>query len=273
MISSEAYSFRYIPPSNARPIEIQLPPFSKEKAQEYIPISEEGSILDPIEPILGSNSTSTSSSGTEPSDSPIASAPKGPENKGLPGRIPRKPPTVGLPPWPSRPEPPTEQRGGRATEDLEDLLLEGPSPSREAIPIEGIPKLETSKLETSKLETSKLLKLAYLWHQRLGHISLRLLKKTAKIAQGIPNFDSISEAEFQCLACDRAKAVHRLRSKPIDSPKRALDIIEGDTFEIKLPPYNKRPIGLILVDCKTRFRWLFLLRNCHECDRNRASTG
>ena len=40
-----------------------------------------------------------------------------------------------------------------------------------------------------------------LWHQRLGHISLSLLKKTAKITTGIPNFNIIKEEDFHCLAC------------------------------------------------------------------------
>jgi len=49
--------------------------------------------------------------------------------------------------------------------------------------------------------TSKLLETAYLWHERLGHISLSLLKKTARVTSGIPNFNAIKELDFYCLAC------------------------------------------------------------------------
>jgi hypothetical protein len=147
---------------------------------------------------------------------------------------------------PSRPETPVGNRGGRAIEDLEDLLLEGPSPSRKATkPFERSPKL---------------LKLAYFWYKRLGHISLCLLKKTAKIAQGVPNFDLILEGDFLCLACDRAKAVCRLNYRLIDNLEGILDSLEGDTFFIKPMPYNKCPIGLLIVNRKSRFRWLFLLK-------------
>ncbi|KAK2066751.1 hypothetical protein P8C59_000540 [Phyllachora maydis] len=55
-----------------------------------------------------------------------------------------------------------------------------------------------------------LLNLAKLWHVRLGHIGLRLLKKTSSITKGLPNFDKIKEADFHCSSCDRGKAVRRV---------------------------------------------------------------
>jgi hypothetical protein len=63
------------------------------------------------------------------------------------------------------------------------------------------------------------------------------------------------------LACDRAKAVHRLNHKPINNPEGILDSLKGDTFSIKPMPYNKCPIGLLIVDRKSRFQWLFLLKS------------
>ncbi|KAK2071860.1 hypothetical protein P8C59_006250 [Phyllachora maydis] len=55
-----------------------------------------------------------------------------------------------------------------------------------------------------------LLNLAKLWHVRLGHIGLRLLKKTSSITKGLPNFDKIKEADFHCSSYDRGKAVRRV---------------------------------------------------------------
>ncbi|KAK2073379.1 hypothetical protein P8C59_007667 [Phyllachora maydis] len=55
-----------------------------------------------------------------------------------------------------------------------------------------------------------LLNLAKLWHVGLGHIGLRLLKKTSSITKGLPNFDKIKEADFHCSSCDRGKAVRRV---------------------------------------------------------------
>ncbi|KAK2069700.1 hypothetical protein P8C59_004254 [Phyllachora maydis] len=106
-----------------------------------------------------------------------------------------------------------------------------------------------------------LLNLAKLWHVRLGHIGLRLLKKTSSITKGLPNFDKIKEADFYCSSCDRGKAVRRVSKALIPDLPRVLDLIEGDTVKIRPRPYNRNPIVLLLVDCKSRYRWVFNLPN------------
>ncbi|KAK2069300.1 hypothetical protein P8C59_003892 [Phyllachora maydis] len=106
-----------------------------------------------------------------------------------------------------------------------------------------------------------LLNLAKLWHVRLGHIGLRLLKKTSSITKGLPNFDKIKEADFHCSSCDRGKAVRRVSKALIPNPPRVLDSIEGDTVKIRPRPYNRNPIVLLLVDRKSRYRWVFNLPN------------
>ncbi|KAK2074896.1 hypothetical protein P8C59_009066 [Phyllachora maydis] len=97
-----------------------------------------------------------------------------------------------------------------------------------------------------------LLNLAKLWHVRLGHIGLRLLRKTSSITQGLPNFDKIKEADFHCSSCDRGKAVRRVSKALISNPPRVLDLIEGDTIKIRPRPYNRNPIVLLLVNRKTK---------------------
>ncbi|KAK2072761.1 hypothetical protein P8C59_007096 [Phyllachora maydis] len=77
-----------------------------------------------------------------------------------------------------------------------------------------------------------LLNLSKLWHVRLGHIGLCLLKKTASITKGLPNFDKIKEADFHCSSY----------------------LIEGDTVKIRPRPYNRNPIVLLLVNRKKRYR-------------------
>ncbi|KAK2066295.1 hypothetical protein P8C59_000125 [Phyllachora maydis] len=106
-----------------------------------------------------------------------------------------------------------------------------------------------------------LLNLAKLWHVRLGHIGLRLLKKTSSITKGLPNFDKIKVADFHCSSCDRGKAVRRVRKALIPDLPRVLDSIEGDTVKIRPRPYNRNPIVLLLVDRKSRYRWVFNLPN------------
>ncbi|KAK2071814.1 hypothetical protein P8C59_006209 [Phyllachora maydis] len=106
-----------------------------------------------------------------------------------------------------------------------------------------------------------LLNLAKLWHVRLGHVGLRLLKKTSSITKGLPNFDKIKEADFHCSSCDRGKAVRRVSKALIPDLPRVLDLIEGDTVKIRPRPYNRNPIVLLLVNCKSRYRWVFNLPN------------
>ncbi|KAK2069805.1 hypothetical protein P8C59_004352 [Phyllachora maydis] len=95
-----------------------------------------------------------------------------------------------------------------------------------------------------------LLNLAKLWHVRLGHIGLRLLKKTSSITKGLPNFDKIKEADFHCSSFNRGKAVRRVSKALIPDLPRVLDLIEGDTIKIRPRPYNRNPIVLLLVNRK-----------------------
>ncbi|KAK2068440.1 hypothetical protein P8C59_003076 [Phyllachora maydis] len=73
----------------------------------------------------------------------------------------------------------------------------------------------------------------------IGHIGLYLLKKTSSITKGLPNFDKIKEANFHCSSY----------------------LIEGDTIKIRPRPYNRNPIVLLLVNYKSRYRWVFNLPN------------
>ena len=49
--------------------------------------------------------------------------------------------------------------------------------------------------------------------------------------------------------------------KAIPDPLIAIGFIKGDIFKIKPTPYNKHLIRLLLVNRKTRYKWLFLLPN------------
>ncbi|KAK2070884.1 hypothetical protein P8C59_005346 [Phyllachora maydis] len=112
-----------------------------------------------------------------------------------------------------------------------------------------------------QLDYYNLLNLAKLWHVRLGHIGLHLLKKTSSITKGLPNFDKIKEADFHCSSCDRGKAVRRVSKALIPDLPRVLDSIEGNTVKIGPRPYNRNPIVLLLVNRKSRYRWVFNLPN------------
>ncbi|KAK2074449.1 hypothetical protein P8C59_008656 [Phyllachora maydis] len=82
-----------------------------------------------------------------------------------------------------------------------------------------------------------LLNLAKLWHVRLGHIGLRLLKKTSSITEGLPNFDKIKEADFHCSSYDRVLKTSTVKfiednivlSQPTDNTA-----LEGELVDLDL---------------------------------------
>ncbi|KAK2069696.1 hypothetical protein P8C59_004250 [Phyllachora maydis] len=81
------------------------------------------------------------------------------------------------------------------------------------------------------------------------------------ITKGLPNFDKIKEADFHCSSYNRGKAVRRVSKALIPDLPRVLDSIEGNTVKIRPRPYNRNPIVLLLVDRKSRYRWVFNLPN------------
>ncbi|KAK2073469.1 hypothetical protein P8C59_007754 [Phyllachora maydis] len=139
---------------------------------------------------------------------------------------------------------------------LRELVIEGNKVVEKAI---SSPTLKEPNI--GQRDYYNLLNLAKLWHVRLGYIGLRLLKKTSSITKGLPNFDKTKEADFHCSSCDRGKAVRRVSKALIPDPPRVLDSIEGDTVKIRPRPYNRNPIVLLLVNRKSRYRWVFNLPN------------
>ncbi|KAK2073994.1 hypothetical protein P8C59_008231 [Phyllachora maydis] len=135
------------------------------------------------------------------------------------------------------------------------------SPAKGTI-LEGIgPSLRGKRPFIEGNEVEKAISSPTLKEPNIGYIGLRLLKKTSSFTKGLPKFDKIKEADFHRSSCDRGKAVRRVSKALIPDPPRVLDLIEGDTIKIRPRPYNRNPIVLLLVDCKSRYRWVFNLPN------------
>ncbi|KAK2068916.1 hypothetical protein P8C59_003530 [Phyllachora maydis] len=216
-------------------IVVEIPSNSIRK-EDYRPIIEDAIVSEAIEPnkrykLRNSPAKGTTLEGVGPS---------------LRGKRPRRPTR--------EPEPLTST--GDLPRVLREPVIEGNKVVEKAI---SSPTLKEPNI--GQRDYYNLLNLAKLWHVRLGHIGLRLLKKTSSITKGLPNFDKIKEADFHCSSCDRGKAVRRVSKALIPDPPRVLDLIEGDTVKIRPRPYNRNPIVLLLVDRKSRYRWVFNLPN------------
>ena len=68
------------------------------------------------------------------------------------------------------------------------------------------------------MPTAALVEAARLWHVRLGHISLNLLKKTAKITTSIPDFQKVRPTDLVYQSYNAVKILRRPSRKPVTDP-------------------------------------------------------
>ncbi|KAK2066951.1 hypothetical protein P8C59_000729 [Phyllachora maydis] len=139
-------------------------------------------------------------------------------------------------------------RGKRPYRPLEPLATaqapyQSPRETREPEPLTGTRDLPCM-LREPVIEGNKVVEKAIssptLKEPNIGQRDYYNLLNLAKfITKGLPNFDKIKEADFHCSSYS----------------------IEGDTVKIRPRPYNRNPIVLLLVNCKSRYRWVFNLPN------------
>ncbi|KAK2066313.1 hypothetical protein P8C59_000142 [Phyllachora maydis] len=161
-------------------------------------------------------------------------------------------------------------RGKRPRRPIEPLATaqapyQSPRKTREPKPLTGTRDLP-HMLREPVIEGNKVVEKAIssptLKEPNIGQRDYYNLLNLAKfITKGLPNFDKIKEADFHGSSCDRGKAVRRVSKALIPDPPGVLDSIEGDTVKIRPRPYNRNPIVLLLVDRKSRYRWVFNLPN------------
>ncbi|KAK2070876.1 hypothetical protein P8C59_005338 [Phyllachora maydis] len=142
-------------------------------------------------------------------------------------------------------------RGKRPRRPIEPLATaqapyQSPYETREPKPLTGtrdLPRVLREPVIEGNKVVEKAISSPTLKEPNIGQRDYYNLLNLAKfITKGLPNFDKIKEADFHCSSCDR-------------------DSIEGDTVKIRPRPYNRNPIVLLLVDRKSRYRWVFNLPN------------
>ncbi|KAK2068616.1 hypothetical protein P8C59_003248 [Phyllachora maydis] len=120
----------------------------------------------------------------------------GPSLRGKRPHRPIKPLATAQAPYQS-PRKTREPKPLNSTRDLPYMLRE-PVIKGNKVVEKAISSPTSKKPYTGQQDYYNLLNLAKLWHVRLGHIGLRLLKKTSSITKGLPNFDKMKEADFHC---------------------------------------------------------------------------
>ncbi|KAI0992572.1 hypothetical protein K3495_g15613, partial [Podosphaera aphanis] len=91
------------------------------------------------------------------------------------------------------------------------------------------------------------------WHQRLGHVGQKILKKTAEYSLGMEGID-ISELNT-CETCHLSKAQRFVSREPRLTPGEPLDEIFIDTVGKLTKSIVGHQYVVILTDAKTRMRW------------------
>ncbi|KAK2070488.1 hypothetical protein P8C59_004975 [Phyllachora maydis] len=245
-----SYTTKSIEPQRNK-IVVEIPSNSIGK-EDYRPIIEDAIVSEAIEPNKRYKLRNSPAKGTTLEGI-------GPSLRGKRPRRPIEPLATAQAPYQS-PRETREPKPLTSTRDLPRVLRE-PVIKGNKVVEKAISSPTLKEPNIGQRDYYNLLNLAKLWHVRLGHIGLRLLKKTSSITKGLPNFDRIKEADFHCSSYDRGKAVRRVSKALIPDPPRVLDSIEGDTVKIRPRPYNRNPIVLLLVDRKSRYRWVFNLPN------------
>ncbi|KAK2067151.1 hypothetical protein P8C59_000910 [Phyllachora maydis] len=233
-----SYTTKSIEPQRNK-IVVEIPSNSIRK-EDYRPIIEDAIVSEAIEPKKRYKLRNSPAKGTTLEG-------VGPSLRGKRPRRPVEPLATAQAPYQS----PCETREPKpltSTRDLPCMLRE---PVIEGNKVEkpiSSPALKEPNI--GQRDYYNLLHLAKLWHVRLGHIGLRLLKKTSSITKGLPNFNKIKETDSHCSSYNRGKAVRRVSKALIPDLPRVLDLIEGNTVKIRPRPCNRNPIVLLLVNRK-----------------------
>lgn len=92
------------------------------------------------------------------------------------------------------------------------------------------------------------------WHQRLGHTSQQILKKTAQFSLGMEGIDFADLTT--CEACHLSKAQRFISREPRPIPGEPLDEVSIDTVGKLTASINGYQYAVIITDAKTRMRWV-----------------
>jgi transposase InsO family protein len=103
---------------------------------------------------------------------------------------------------------------------------------------------------------------AWRWHARLGHINMLALRKMAReeLVRGLPSIEQVDQLCEACLAGKQRRTAFPDQTQW--RADRALELVHGDLCGPVTPATPSRnTYFLLLVDDRSRFMWLTLLRS------------
>ena len=107
---------------------------------------------------------------------------------------------------------------------------------------------------------------SWLWHRRLGHVSIDTIKKLVKLdlVRGLPTHKL--ELEGLCDACVHGKQTKSsFKSKDMVSTDQPLQLLHMDLFgPVGIPSLAKKKYAYVIVDDYSRFTWVLFLQHKDE---------
>jgi hypothetical protein len=103
-----------------------------------------------------------------------------------------------------------------------------------------------------------------LWHNRLGHPSFNILKKTAEITTGIPIQKLNRKAVLNCEACSLGKATRQQNTVNNNRATIPLERICIDTLAIPVKSYNDYKYIVVYTDDYSNYRFIDLIKKKDE---------
>ncbi|CAI7923760.1 unnamed protein product [Closterium sp. NIES-53] len=123
-------------------------------------------------------------------------------------------------------------------------------------PQPSVPPTETVALRTIASSTRSL---ADIWHARLAHAGMDMIKRTAAhgVASGLEIMSSYG-ADLVCVSCVGGKLVRHTFPDQGSEPENALDVVHIDVCgPFRVPTKDGSRYFLLLRDRKTRFVWTY----------------
>ncbi|KAJ1700212.1 hypothetical protein LUZ63_008724 [Rhynchospora breviuscula] len=107
---------------------------------------------------------------------------------------------------------------------------------------------------------------SWLWHRRLGHVSIDSLKKLVKsnLVRGLPSHKL--DLDGLCEACMKGKQTKSsFKTKEVISTSQPLQLLHMDLFgPINVLSLSKKRYVFVVVDDYSRFTWVFFLAHKEE---------
>ena len=100
-----------------------------------------------------------------------------------------------------------------------------------------------------------------IWHKRMGHPSLEILKKGPTNLKGFPDDLIYKSKELICPGCALGKMKNRSYPQSTKRATKTFELIHVDLLTMPIESYHKYKYFMVILDDYSSAVWGFLLKN------------